>query len=707
MQKYKIKNIDCPSCAAKIENNLSKLKDVKYVSINFADASMFIDTDNMEKVRRVISESEPGVEIIDVKEDVRRSGITGNDRKELRKKFLFIAAVVIIYIMAFIVENSSIGARFPAAAYIMFLSAYLLSGWDVLYNAAQKILKGKLFDEHFLMSVATLGAIAINQMAEAAGVMLFYQVGELFQQLSVKRSRSSIKSLIEIKPNFANLLIDNSTIRVSPGEVKTGDLILVKPGEKIPLDGIVTEGNSLIDTSPLTGEPVPRTVTAGKEVLAGTINKEGLLKIKVTRLFENSSVSRILELVENAASQKAQTEKFITRFSAYYTPAVVAIALLIALVPPILFNQNFSEWIYRALVILVISCPCALVVSIPLGYFGGLGAASRKGILIKGSNFLDALTDVKTVVFDKTGTLTKGVFRVLETVPYNGFSKEELLLITAQAEMQSNHPVAKSIREAAEEMLRNSGSDINLLADSSISEYREIPGYGIIAEVNGKRLIAGNDRLMHSENIDHNDCIPDRSVIHVALENRYAGYLIISDEPKEEALHSVRYLRNLGIKKIILLTGDNSEAAQNISRDLDIDEYYAGLLPEDKVDVLEKIMKEMPRGEKTAFAGDGINDAPVIARADVGVAMGALGSDAAIETADVVLMTDNPSKIGTAIEIARKTRRIVWQNISFALGVKLFFIVLGTFGSATMWEAVFGDMGVALIAIVNALRILK
>ncbi|HEX2869296.1 MAG TPA: heavy metal translocating P-type ATPase [Ignavibacteriales bacterium] len=688
MQKYKLLNIDCANCAAKIENNVAKLKDVRYVSVNFADSVMFIDTDNIEKVRKVIKQTEPEVEIIDQSEKIKSVRLESEEKLQLKKRLTFVLVLAVIYLAGLILK--------PKGEMILMAAVYLLAGWDVLYSAGKKIQKGKLFDEHFLMSLATLGAIAIGQFAEAAGVMIFYQAGEFLQQLSVKRSRRSIRSLLEIQPGYANLKLDGQVKKVNPKDVRPGDVILVKPGEKIPLDGVVTEGTGYADTSALTGEAVPRMITPGKNVLAGMISKTGLLTIKVTKPFEESSIYKMLGLIENAGSQKAQTEKFITKFSRYYTPFVVAAALLIAFIPPLLFNASLDVWIYRALVILVISCPCALVISIPLGYFGGIGASSKKGILVKGSNFLDALAEVKTVVFDKTGTLTKGVFRVKEIVPQDGLSKSELLRLAAEAESQSNHPVAQSVVEAY-------GKKVEA---KSIEYYHEFPGYGIKAKVEGKDIIAGSDRMLHRENVPHTNCSSSDTVLHLAFDGKYAGYIEISDELKDDARDAVQYIRREGVEKVIMFTGDNKSAAEKISTELGLDGCYSDLLPEDKVSVMEKLLAENKNG-KIAFIGDGINDAPVLARTDVGIAMGALGSDLAVETADVVLMTDTPSKVGTAIHTAKRTRRIVWQNIIFALSVKAFFILLGSFGLATMWEAVFGDMGVALIAILNSTRVLK
>ena len=616
----------------------------------------------------------------------------------VRKELLVIIPSVILLILGLVFQNRLHNTPYAFAEYIVFLPAYLLSGWVILWTALRNLSRGKVFDENFLMTVATLGAIFIHALPEAVGVMLFFKVGEFFQDLSVNRSRRSVKALLDIRPDYANLKTSRGLVKVSPEEVGVGDTIIVKPGEKIPLDGEVLEGNTLVDTSVLTGESVPRTIGVGECILAGMINKTGSLTIKVTKEFGESSVSRILNLVENAASKKAQTEKFITTFARYYTPAVVFGALAVALIPPLLIEGAiFSDWIYRALVLLVISCPCALVISIPLGYFGGIGGASRKGILIKGANFLDVLTKVKTVVFDKTGTLTRGEFKVTQVVPRNGFSREALLHLAAEAEAQSNHPIAQSILEAY-------GQKVNL---SSVEDYREVPGYGVRAKVEGRIVLAGNDRLLHKENIQHDVCDVDGTAVHLVVDNLYAGYIVIADEIREDALEAVQSLRRLGVKKIVMLTGDTKAVAAAIAKKLGLDYFFSELLPEDKVTAVEKMEREAEKGEKIAVVGDGINDAPVIARADVGVAMGGLGCDAAIETADVVIMTDAPSKLAQAIEVGRKTRGIVWQNIIMALGIKGVFIVLGIVGIATIWEAVFADVGVALLAILNATRAMR
>ncbi len=697
MKKYKIKNLSCASCASRIEEGVAKLEEVNFVSVNFANSFIQVDTNDLEKVKRKIKEIEAEVEIVEnEKEDEEEFSV----KQELLKIFFIISFLVagIIY------KEELHNTPYEIAEYFVFVTIYLLSGWGVLKTAALNIVKGQVFNEQFLMSVATLGAFAIHEMPEAVAVMVFYNVGEFFQDLAVHRSRRSIKSLLEIRPDHANLLSNGDVKEVSPEDIIVGDKILVKPGEKIPLDGEVIEGSSMLDTSALTGESVPRSVKEGEVVMAGMINKSGTLTVKVTKLFGESSIAKILDLVENATSKKAETEKFITKFARYYTPAVVFGAILVAVLPPLLVEgQLFSVWIYRALIMLVVSCPCALVISIPLGYFGGIGGASRRGILVKGSNYLDALTTVKTTVFDKTGTLTKGEFKVSEIITKNGYEESEVLRFAAYAEVNSNHPIAQSILEAYK----------NDVDQEKIGNITEIAGHGIEAEVEGKIIIAGNDKLLHNKNIEHDVCDVEGTVVHVAVNSMYTGYIVISDTIKDDAVEAIKELKKLGVKRTIMLTGDNAFAAKSIAGKLNIDEVYAELLPEDKVSYIEKFISESSKGDKVAFVGDGINDAPVLARADVGIAMGALGSDAAVETADVVLMNDTLSSddtlssVPTSIRIAKKTRRIVWQNIIFALGVKLLFIIFAAFGLATMWEAVFGDMGVALIAILNATRVLK
>lgn len=692
MNTYKLKNIDCASCAAKIESSVRKLDNVKFVSVNFARSTMTIDTDNFEEVKKRIKRVEPEVEIESNKTS-KKQQIT-NELKENRTSFLKAISGVILLVFGMIFTETLRNTPYGIAEYLVFGIAYLVVGWNVIASALRNIIRGRVFNEQFLMTIATLGAVAIGEMHEAIAVMLFYVVGELFQDIAVGRSRRSIKSLLEVKPEYANLKSGSETKKVAPEEVQIGDIIFVKPGEKVPLDGTVTEGMSFMETAALTGESVPRRVDEGDNVLAGMINQSGLITVRVDKLFSDSSISRMLELVENATARKAQTEKFITTFARYYTPIVVIVAALIAVLPPLLIaGATFNEWIYRALVVLVISCPCALVISIPLGYFGGVGLASKKGVLVKGSNFLDALTRLKTVVFDKTGTLTKGEFKVTSITTKNGYTEEEMLEYAALAEFWSNHPIARSITEAY-------GGVIN---SSLISSYQEIPGHGIQSIIQGKEVLIGNNKLMRQNKIPFTDFQVNGTLVHVAVDQKYAGYIVISDTIKDHAKETIANLKQKGIHSV-MLTGDHQSSAQHIASELGIEEYYAELLPEDKIKHLESMLG----GKKyVVFVGDGINDAPVIARADVGIAMGALGTDAAIETADVVLMTDSPSKVNDAIDVAKKTRNVVWQNIVFALGVKFIFIALGVTGIATMWEAVFGDMGVSLIAVFNAIRILK
>jgi len=605
---------------------------------------------------------------------------------------------IILFTSGLIFKEQLHALPYSFGEYLFFIPAYLISGWSVLSSAGRNILRGKVFDENFLMTIATLGAFAIHQLPEAVAVMLFYQVGEIFQDLAVSRSRQSITSLLEVRPDYANLKVNDTVKQVSPEEVEIGNIILAKVGEKIPIDGEVIEGSSQLDTSALTGEPVPRTAKWGDTVLAGMINQTGSLTVRVTKPFRESSISKILELVENASSKKAQTEKFITQFASYYTPIVVAISLAVAILPPLLIpGATSSEWVYRALVLLVISCPCGLVISIPLGYFGGVGGASRRGILVKGSTYIDALNAVKTVVFDKTGTLTLGEFKVRQIVPKKGFTQEKLLQIAATAESQSNHPVARSIQAAY-------GKEIDT---SLVSDYQEIAGHGISAQVNGQTVLAGNDRLLHRENIEHDLCETEGTAVHLVVDNRHAGYIVVADALKEDSAAAIKSLQELGIERTIMLTGDNQAAADRMSRQLGLDSYRADLLPEDKVEAIKQLIRKAGKQDKVAYVGDGINDSPVIARADVGVAMGGLGSDAAIETADVVIITDAPSKVAEAIQTAKNTRRIVWQNITFALAVKGVFVFLAVVGIASIWQAVFADMGVALIAILNATRALN
>ena len=695
MKKYKITNLDCASCAARIEEGVRHLDDVRFVSVNFATASITIDTNNIELVKKKIKEIEPEAEIGELNVDT--PWVSAYEIVENKPTIIRAIAGLFLLVTGFLVNDNLFIAPNIRLKDIIFISAYLITGYKVIILAVKNIVHGQVFSEYFLMTLATLGAIAIGSLPEAVAVMLFYVTGEFFQDLSVNRSRKSIQSLLELKPKFANLRVDGQLKNVSPESLKPGDIIVVKAGEKIPVDGKVLSGNSFVDTSALTGEHVPRKIRQKDEVLSGMINQNGVLTVVVTKSFGESSITKILELVENASSRKAETEKFITTFAKYYTPVVVLVALLLATLPPLLLSgHTFSDWIYRALVVLVVSCPCALVISIPLGYFGGIGAASRRGILVKGSNFMDALTQIKTVVFDKTGTLTKGTFKVTQVVPNLHYSEKEVLHYAGSAEILSNHPIALSIMEASD------------VVSSGIhpEQVEELPGLGIKATINEKIICVGNASLMSHENIKFTKGEEEAgTIVYVAVDNEYIGYIVISDNLKHDALEATSRLHDKNINTV-MLTGDNEQIAKTVSSQLKIPHYYAQLLPAQKVEYFEKLMLKNNRG-KIAFVGDGINDAPVIARADIGFAMGALGSDAAIEIADVVLMTDSPSKVADAIDIANKTRTVVWQNIFFALGVKLVFIVLGIAGIASMWEAVFGDMGVALIAIFNAMRVLK
>ena len=622
----------------------------------------------------------------------------GSEEFSLRQEFIPIAIAATLFLIGLIFNEPLSATPFSIAAYAVLIPAYLISGWGVLTTAGHNILRGRVFDENFLMTIATLGAIAIQELPEAVGVMLFFQIGELFQGYSVGRSRRSIQALLEVRPDTANLQVDGRVQAVSPDKVKVGDTIIVRPGEKIPLDGDILQGQSLVDTAALTGESIPRTVHQGESVLAGMVNQSGRLTVQVTKPFGESSISKVLDLVENASSKKADTEKFITRFARFYTPVVVFLSLAVAIVPPLFIaGATQAEWTYRALVLLVISCPCGLVISIPLGYFGGVGGAAKRGILVKGSTFLDTLAQVKTVVFDKTGTLTEGNFRVSEVIAHNGLSHQELLALAAHVESQSNHPVAQSIRQAY-------GQSVN---HAAVEDYEEISGHGIRARVNGQTVLAGNDRLLHREAIPHDVCIVEGTVAHLAVDGEYSGRILIADELKQDAAAAIRELHRQGIQTA-MLTGDSQAVADNIAQALGLDQYRAELLPEDKVAALEEFLRRAHlTNSKVAFVGDGINDAPVIARSDVGIAMGGLGSDAAIETADVVIMTDAPSKVAEAIHIAHRTLRIVWQNIVLALGIKAVFIALGAVGLASLWAAVFADVGVALLAILNASRILR
>lgn len=579
----------------------------------------------------------------------------------------------------------------------LFIISYIIVGGDVVKRAVKNIFKGQVFDENFLMSIATIGAFFIGEYPEGVAVMLFYQVGELFQSYAVGKSRKSIASLMDIRPDYANVKKGDELVKVDPDEVQIGDIIVIKAGEKIPLDGKVIEGSSMIDTSALTGESVPREVEVGSDILSGCININGVITAEVTKEFGESTVSKILDLVENASSKKSNSEQFITKFARYYTPVVVIIAVFLAIIPPLVIDgATFSDWIYRALAFLVVSCPCALVISIPLSFFGGIGGASKKGVLVKGSNYLEALAETEIVVFDKTGTLTKGVFNVQEIHP-EGVSKEELLELTAHAESYSNHPISLSLKRAYSKEIDN----------GRISDVEEISGHGVIATVDGKKVMAGNIKLMKMMDIPYFKGELIGTIVHVAVNNKYIGYIVIADEVKEDSAQAIKELKAANIKQTVMLTGDNKSIGSKVAKELGLDKVYAELLPADKVEKLEELFLQKSKKGKLAFVGDGINDAPVLARADIGIAMGGLGSDAAIEAADVVIMTDEPSKIATAMKISKKTLKIAHQNIVFAIGIKIIVLILSAFGIATMWAAIFADVGVTIIAVLNAFRALN
>lgn len=688
-----LEGLGCAHCAAKIEKEVGNLPEVKSASVDFVSKKLVIETVDsrqldaaIEKSSKIAVQIESGIRVVEESEQNEEFESPRFSKKKLIQfgtgTVLFIAALILK--LPFWVEFG------------IYLFCYVLVGGEVLLKAARNILRGQVFDENFLMTVATIGAFAVGEFPEGVAVMLFYQIGEFFQDIAVNRSRKSIAALMDIRPDYANLKHGDEIRRVSPEEVSIGDIIIVKPGEKVPLDGTVVDGRSMLDTSALTGESVPREVEAGSVILSGSINKNGLLTVKVTKSFSESTVSKILDLVQNASSKKAKTENFITKFARYYTPAVVFSAAAIAVIPPLIMKDAaFSDWILRALTFLVVSCPCALVISIPLGFFGGIGGASKNGILVKGSNYLEALNKAEIIVFDKTGTLTKGVFKVSKVNSFD--SSIDLLEYAAYAESYSSHPIALSILGAYNREIEK----------SEISEYNEISGCGIKATIKGRVVLTGNSKLMTQEGIDYKEADEAGTIVHVAVDGNYAGNIIISDVLKDDSRKAIKELKGLNIKKLVMLTGDSKRVGDAIGNELGLDEVHSELLPDQKVEELEKLEKQKSPKGKLIFVGDGINDAPVLARADIGIAMGALGSDAAIEAADIVLMTDEPSKIASAIRIARRTRNIVWQNIIFALAVKAVVLILTAGGISTMWEAVFADVGVALLAILNAMRVMK
>lgn len=692
MAQLQLTGIDCAACATKIEKNVNKMANVKSCSVNFTTQKLNYELTGQEAVTEF--EQQLATLLPTIEPDV---GIQQSPTPEPSPaKHAINYDLIRILVSSLGLAISYLVPLSAPAKTTLLLAAFVVIGYDIVWTAIKNILHGEWFDEHFLMSIATIGAFGIGQYAEAVGVMLFYQVGEYFQSLAVNHSRRSIANLVAIKPTIANrLAADGTTEVVAPEAIQVGEHIVVKPGEKVPLDGVITTGDSYVDTSAITGESVPRAFHPGDELLSGTINQSGLLTLEVTKPYADSTIAKILDLVENASSQKAPTENFITRFAKVYTPIVVGIAATMAIVPPLLFGAPFGDWLYRALIFLVISCPCALVISIPLGFFAGIGTASKNGILVKGSNYLEALNDVQTVVFDKTGTLTQGSFSVT-TVHSVDQQPDELLALAALVEQHSTHPIGQSILAANQTPLTKTLSDV-----------QETAGHGISGQLNGQLLQAGKASWLQASGIATLTPSEVGTSVHVAYNNRYLGYIVIADTVKPDAQTAVAQLKHAGIHQIIMLTGDNQPVAQQVSAVLGIDKYQSELLPQDKVAAVAKLTEDRATNGKIVFVGDGINDTPVLARADVGVAMGGLGSDAAIEAADIVLMSDEPTKLATAISIAKYTRRIVWQNIIFALVVKGIFLLLGAFGIATMWEAVFADVGVTLIAILNALRILK
>lgn len=621
-----------------------------------------------------------------------------NDMTKKQKKMLYrIIVTFLLFAVLMVCEHTGrMDGWNKIVLFVIYLVPYLVIGYDIVYKAARNISHGQVFDENFLMMIATFGAFGVGEYSEAVAVMLFYQVGELFQGYAVGKSRQSISDMMDICPEYANIEEDGVLKQVDPDDVEVGSIIVVKPGERIPLDGIVVEGESLIDTAALTGESVPRSTKAGDEIISGCVNGSGTLKVKTTKEFDDSTVAKILELVENASSKKAKVENFITRFAKYYTPVVTIGAVILAILPPLILGGGWAEWIQRACIFLVISCPCALVISVPLGFFGGIGAASKIGVLVKGSNYLEAVAEMTTIVFDKTGTLTKGEFKVTDVITENG-SKEELIELAALGEGYSNHPIANSIREAY-------GKELDL---NRVTNTEEIAGHGIKAVIDGKTVLLGNEKLMKSESIFYTPCKSMGTVVYVACNGVFEGAVVISDTIKDGAKEAIHDMKQVGVRHTVMLTGDRKEAAETVAQTLGIDEVHAELLPGGKVEQVEALLKAEKEKERLAFVGDGINDAPVLTRADIGIAMGSMGSDAAIEAADIVLMDDDVTKIASVVRIARKTLRIVKQNIVFALAIKALVLILGALGMANMWEAVFADVGVSVIAILNSMRTLN
>ncbi|NLJ78127.1 MAG: cadmium-translocating P-type ATPase [Tissierellia bacterium] len=685
-----LKGLDCASCASKIEKLTQNIDGVDDVNLDFVSNTLrvkLMDSNLSEmvigEIKDIVGRLEPDVVISQRDEETHDHG--NIDREGIVK--IIVAGVLFIMPLLFKLEGMP---RFA-----IYAVAYLVIGADILMRAARNVMAGQPFDEYFLMSIATIGAFIIREYPEGVAVMLFYQIGELFQGMAVNHSRRSISSLLDIRPDYANLDRDGKIDIVDPRDVHIGDHIIVKPGEKVPLDGLIVEGSSSFDTSNITGESLPRTAVEGDRILSGFVNNEGLIRVQVEKEFGESTVSKILDLVENASSKKAPTENFITKFARYYTPVVVFTALAIGLIPPLFFGLDMRDWAYRAFVFLVISCPCALVISIPLGFFGGIGGASKKGILIKGGNYLEGLNDIDTIVLDKTGTITKGIFKVTDIDVYDELSKDAILELAAHGEAYSNHPIAVSIMEAY-------GGEVD---KNRITDYLEIAGKGIKVKIDGQEVLLGNRQLLEDHAIDVQESQGIGTIIHIGMNKVHMGTIIVSDELKDGVAESIEDMKSLGIQRTIMLSGDNSDIAKKVGELVAVDEVYGDLLPQDKVEIFERIMEES-KG-KVAFVGDGVNDAPVLARADIGIAMGGLGSDAAIEASDIVIMTDEIGKIATGLKISKNTKKIVTQNILFALGIKLIVLGLGAFGIATMWEAVFADVGVSIIAILNSIRALR
>ena len=701
---FLLKGLDCPNCSAKIEKEVGELDGVQSSVVNLMKQTLTINVTQTaadtiaSQIETIVHSHEPDVEVSEIVQESyipeKKQEANESYNNEDKKLTVRLATGAAIYAIGMAL---TVFAKVPLPIELAFLIvSYVILGGDVVWQAVRNISKGRVFDEHFLMSVSTIGAFVIGEYPEAVAVMLFYQVGEFFQSLAVKRSRKSISDLMDIRPDSATVRRNGELITISPENVYIGEIIIVKPGEKIPLDGVVLDGDSMLDTRALTGESVPRSVHKGDEALSGCMNQTGVLTIKTTKAFGESTASKIIDLVENASSRKAPTENFITTFARYYTPVVVILAAILAILPPILLGGGWTEWIRRGFVFLVVSCPCALVISIPLTFFGGIGAASKRGVLVKGSNYLEALNNVSIIVFDKTGTLTKGVFNVTDILPANGFSKEQVLEYAAQAESFSNHPIAKSILSAY-------GKEID---QSVISDYKEISGYGISAMAGKKKVYAGNTKLMDSEHVEYTACEKVGTKVYVAVDGQYAGCILITDEVKPDSKKAISDLKHIGVEKTVMLTGDDEKIGKAVAEELQLDEYYAQLFPDQKVEKVELLDSKKRQGSKLAFVGDGINDAPVLARSDIGIAMGGVGSDVAIEAADVVLMSDDITSIAKAIQVSHYTNFILKENVTFTLLIKIGVLVLTLFGLTNMWMGVFADVGVTLIAICNSMRIL-